>query len=118
MTLLELANEKAITDQFTMPVSCDTLECVDKKYHEPVNILIQNLKPKMSVLDKFRPVYITQAFSDMDQVVNKLDSIGGDIPDGIISTLSKELYGKHFNELNNTEEGIIKILSTYICIVN
>lgn len=118
MTLIELSRERAVIDQFKKIDSKDTLAQVDIKYHTPVKVLIQNLRSKMSVLDKFKFVYITEAFSDMDQVVAKLESIGGEIPNGITLTLSQELYGKIFNDLSDEERGIIKILSTYICIVN
>ena len=40
----------------------------------------------------------------------------GDIPDGMMNTIAKELYGKMFNELEHIEKSIIMTISTYICV--
>lgn len=124
MTLMELANQFAENNKGltigTKDVTNETLGGLDAKYHTPIKALVQNIKPKITVLDRFKPAYITQVFSDWDKVKAKLESLSnnGDIPDGIFLVLSKELYGKHFNDLDQSERGIIKVLSVYICIVS
>jgi len=124
MTLMELANRYAtFNDGLTIgtnDMTNETLSMLSTKYHDPIKVLINNIKPKITVLDRFKPTYITQVFSDWNKVKAKLESLSDneDVPDGIILVLSRELYEKHFNDLNQSERGIIKVLSVYICIVS
>lgn len=91
---------------------------VPSQYEKPVNVLIKNMKVKKDIFDKVNIPYIEAAFSeDYPSILeDKLDD--GEIPDGIIVTLSFGIYGKNFNKLSDDERTIIKVLSVYICIQN
>lgn len=79
--------------------------------------LCQIMKPKMDILDKIEIGFIEEAFRDMDKVERLLAEYNdGEVPDYLLKTLSKTLYGPEFTSLNPDQQSIIKILGVYICI--
>lgn len=91
---------------------------IPDRYREPTKALISIMKPKMSRIDKIYVNFIQPLFEDMDEVIEKLESIGGDIPDSIILYLNNQLTGTNDNLTDDEFMSIIKVLACYICIQN
>lgn len=86
-------------------------------YQKRLDVLISNMKNKMEIINRISISFIEEAFDDADDTFQVLDSNdNGDIPVGIISKLSKELYHKSFNTLADDEQAIIKVLACYLSI--
>ena len=91
---------------------------INPSYEGVVAITITNLKNKIDIFDRISIPYIEDRFENEYDVKACLDLKDmGDIPDGIINRLSMGLYDKMFNDLTNEQQAIIKVFSTYICIV-
>ena len=84
----------------------------DKMCENIINIM----KPKMDILDKVNVPFIEATFEDMDEVISLLENNSSDISDGMILCLSERLYEKHFNNLSDEEQAIIKVLACYLSI--
>lgn len=95
-------------DDLTYPVSIET----------KLKSLINIMKPKMGILDKINIPFIENELEKTpQQLFDSLNtSCKGEIPDGIINYLSKELYSKDFNSMSESEQAIIKVLSVYLMI--
>ena len=104
------------------PIDMDSLVDLEleipDRYCEPTKALVSIMKPKMSRIDKISVNFIKPLFEDMDEVVEKLESIGGDIPDSIILYLNNQLTGTNDNLTDDEFMSIIKVLACYICIQN
>lgn len=111
---LRLSNTELITE---VDVITSREEAVPNKYVGPVESLIKIMRPKMDILDRISIPFIEAAFADINEVTKTLDEQNnGDIPEGIIQTLSTKLYNRPLQSLNTDEQAIIKVLSCYICI--
>lgn len=84
------------------------------EYKSKMDILVNFMKFKMSRLDKIEIPFIQETVN-IDTIISKMKD-DPMIPTGIPNNLSIELYHKQFNELDNTEQQIIKVLSIYIII--
>ena len=91
---------------------------IPDRYREPTKALVSIMKPKMSRIDKISVNFIQPLFEDIDEVVEKLESIGGDIPDSLILYLNNQLAGTNDNLTDDGFMSIIKVLACYICIQN
>lgn len=93
---------------------------VPEQYIEPVNVLVNIMKPKMNRLKKISIPFIESQFDDIDNACKVLDNKTNnmDVPDGIINALSNALYCVKFNDLKNEEQAIIKVLSCYLLLQN
>lgn len=91
---------------------------IPEKYVKPTKALIDIMKYKMAVLDKINVAFIETLFDDDYEGILETKLTDGEVPNGIIHTLSEGLYGKIPSELNDEESSIIKVLSVYICIQN
>lgn len=64
--------------------------------------------------------YIQNAFSNTGEVSQKITAVypDGEIPDGIINTIAKCVYGKDYSDdtLTETQRKIINVLSVYYVI--
>jgi hypothetical protein len=98
----------------TDPDDFDYPDSIDTKLHA----LISNVKPKLQILDKINIPYIENAFDIKPDVLKEHleKSCECIIPDGLINTLSKELFNKDFNNMIVSEQAIIKVLSVYLMI--
>lgn len=92
---------------------------VPDRYKVAVNAMIENLRSRRNAFNIIdTPPYIVKVF-DKDYITildEKLE--GGDIPTGIIYGLSQGIYGLDPIDLNESQQAIIKVLTTYICIQN
>ena len=84
----------------------------DKMCENIINIM----KPKMDILDKINVPFIEATFEDMDEVVTLLENNSSDISDGMILRLAENLYENHFNNLDDEEQAIIKVIACYLSI--
>lgn len=99
-------------DHIDIPTTSTTSYEPDKMYENIINIM----KPKMDILDKINVPFIEATFEDMDEVVTLLENNSSDISDGMILRLAENLYENHFNNLNDEEQAIIKVIACYLSI--
>lgn len=117
-----MANFDTFCEHLATERHVDITDSVDvpDQYIEPVNVLVNIMKPKMNRLKKISIPFIESQFDDIDTVCDVLDTKTNnkDIPDGIINALSNALYCVKFNDLNNKDQAIIKVLSCYLLLQN
>lgn len=99
-------------DHINIPATSTTSYEPDKMYENIINIM----KPKMDILDKINVPFIEATFEEMDEVVTLLENNSSDISDGMILRLAENLYENHFNNLNDEEQAIIKVIACYLSI--
>lgn len=78
--------------------------------------IINTMKPKMDILDRINVPFIEAVFDNMEEVKDLLENNSPDIPDGMILDISEKLYKDHFNNLNDEEQAIIKVIACYLSI--
>ena len=96
----------AISDTMDMP----------NEYVSTVGRVIDDLKYRVDDFGDVTIEYIQYTLDSVDDIDKCLSFTNGDIPDGMMNTLSNGLYGKHFNDLDRSEKSIIITISTYICV--
>lgn len=96
-------------------VISDTMD-MPKEYVSTVGRVIDDLKYRVDDFGDVTIEYIQYTLDSVDDIDKCLSFTNGDIPDGMMNTLSNGLYGKHFNDLDRSEKSIIITISTYICV--
>ena len=115
MKLLTFCKKTALT--LDMKISDD--RNVPEQYDEPMRVLVNTMKCRINNLDSFEFPYIESVFNDEVETLLDNNTEDGEIPDGVINTLSVALYEKPYNELTDKDEkSIIKVLSVYLIISN
>ena len=91
---------------------------VPEQYEQVTKVTINILKPKMSRIDRIEIPFITAKLNSYETITDVLDEKldGGDVPDGILNTLSEGLYSKSFNDLSIDEQSIIKVVGIYLIV--
>lgn len=87
---------------------------------EVFRLFVENMKKQVSRFDKISMSYIQGTFSSPGELVTKISAKypDGEIPNGLLNTLSKELYGKAYVDASDLECKIINVLSIYYTISN
>lgn len=104
----------------SVPVTItDVMEYPDK-YSKSVELFLSQIKPKWKRIDSLSLDYIQREFNNMGIVKNKLEILldDDDIPDGLLNTLSMELFGDKYNNLVNNNKTIINVTAVYIILLN
>ncbi len=96
-------------------VISDTMD-MPKEYVSTVGRVIDDLKYRVDDFGDVTIEYIQYTLDSVDNIDKCLSFTNGDIPDGMMNTLSNGLYGKHFNDLGRSEKSIIITISAYICV--
>ena len=96
-------------------VISDTMD-MPKEYVSTVGRVIDDLKYRVDDFGDVTIEYIQYTLDSVDDIDKCLSFTNGDIPDGMMNTLSNGLYGKHFNDLGRSEKSIIITISAYICV--
>lgn len=96
-------------------VISDTMD-MPNEYVSTVGRVIDDLKYRVDDFGDVTIEYIQYTLDSVDDIDKCLSFTNGDIPDGMMNTLSNGLYGKHFNDLGRSEKSIIITISTYICV--
>lgn len=92
---------------------------VPEKYKIAVTAMIGNMKNRIEFFDRITvPPYIQAAFDKDYESILKEKLENGEVPEGIIYALTKGIYNTTPSELNVSQQAIIKVLTTYICIQN
>ncbi len=93
--------------------------CPPERYKKATDTMISMMKNRKDAFDRIDvPPYINMIF-DQDYISILEDKLeDGDVPTGIIFHLSKGIYDLNPSELDDKQQAIIKVLSTYICIQN
>lgn len=86
------------------------------EYVSTVGRVIDDLKYRVGDFGDVTIEYIQYTLDSVDDIDKCLSFTNGDIPDGMMNTLSNGLYGKQFNDLDRSEKSIIITISTYICV--
>lgn len=91
---------------------------VPEQYEQVTKVTINILKPKMSRIDRIEIPFIMAKLNSYETITDVLDEKldGGDVPDGILNTLSEGLYSKSFNDLSIDEQSIIKVVGIYLIV--
>lgn len=78
----------------------------------------EDIRKKLSILDRVSVPYIQNTINDSYEAVEKLINKTGseEVPNGILEGFSKKIYEKSFNQLDQNERSIIALLSVYILI--
>jgi hypothetical protein len=85
---------------------------------EPLNVLVKQMRLKVKKAETIEVIYLQNQFDDMSRVYHILDEhYDGDVNDALATVLSKRLYGVDFNNLNQKEMNIIKVLTIYLMIL-
>lgn len=111
MAFLDFCKEH-VTDT---PLKIEDVE-VPERYKRPVNAMVQMMKNKKNIFDVIDVPFVEQAFKGNYEESLKEHLNDGEVPDGIIYTLSFKIFGEVPSRLSKDQMAIIKILSTYICI--
>lgn len=93
----------------------DTMEYPDR-YKKIVDSMINQFRIHLDSLQQWRLVFLNKTFENEEAYIEKLKKIGGDIPDGIINTLSQGIFDTKPSNLNTMQAAIIKVVAVYICI--
>lgn len=96
-------------------VISDTMD-MPNEYVSTVGRVIDDLKYRVDDFGDVTIEYIQYTLDSVDNIDKCLSFTNGDIPDGMMNTLSNGLYGKRFNDLDRSEKSIIITISTYICV--
>ena len=96
-------------------VISDTMD-MPNEYVSTVGRVIDDLKYRVDDFGDVTIEYIQYTLDSVDDIDKCLSFTNGDIPDGMMNTLSNGLYGKHFNDLDRSEKSIIITISAYICV--
>lgn len=104
--LYTVSSDIMITEDMTIP----------EEYVKTVDRVVDDLRYRTEDFDSVTIEYIQCTLDSVEDMGAALRHTEGDIPDGMMNTLSKELYGKMFNELEQIEKSIIITISTYICV--
>lgn len=84
-----------------------------------ITVLTNTLRPMVSRFDNIRVRYVEACFEDMTKVFEILDQeYAGDIDDNIAYALSVYLFDKQFNDLDVSDQAIIKVLTIYLLVQN
>lgn len=86
------------------------------EYVSTVSRVIDDLKYRVDDFGDVTIEYIQYTLDSVDDIDKCLSFTNGDIPDGMMNTLSNGLYGKQFNDLDRSEKSIIITISAYICV--
>ena len=100
-------------------IDVSSINPVPDRYKKAVDSIINIMKDKTEIFNVIEVPFVEVAFNDQDfeQILeDKLTD--GEIPDEIICKLSAGIYNKAITQLTDSEQAIIKVLSTYICIQN
>ena len=96
-------------------VISDTMD-MPNEYVSTVGRVIDDLKYRVNDFGDVTIEYIQYTLDSVDDIDKCLSFTNGDIPDGMMNTLSNGLYGKRFNDLGHSEKSIIITISAYICV--
>ena len=98
----------------------DNFDHFPETWKTTTEALITSLKPKRDRFDKVCLSYIQKEFNNMNSVQKALDenTTSGEVPDEILCHVSSGIYDKAFNDLDDNEQAIIKVLACYIIISN
>lgn len=80
---------------------------IPDKYKKKFDVVFKTFRYKLNILDKVEFKYIEDATYNPD--------LNMDVCEGIINGLCK-MYDKPYHELNEDQQKIIKVLTTYIMI--
>lgn len=115
MTFLEFC-KKTASDGILPAIDVD--ECPER-YANGADIVIANNKNKRDVFDQIKiPHYIEAVFNNDVSAILEEKLTDGEIPNGLLSKLTKGIFSKKTEELNEDQAAIIKTLAAYICIQN
>lgn len=90
---------------------------VPEEYKVAVDSIIEAVKYKADRFDKVHISFIENAINDVSlEDFAKVFNDKTKIPEGIFEKLSKEIFGKSFNNLDNDEMSIIKTIGIYLII--
>ena len=100
------------------PISIVYSSEVPDELVEPLNVLVNQMRSKMTRLDRIEVVFIQNKFLDMEHVCNILDNhYNGEVDDSLATVLSQKLYRRDFNSLNIQEMAIIKVMAIYLMLL-
>lgn len=106
-------------------VSPTVLKSVDlpvpEKYQESAKRLVEELRYRMTCLDKIQIPYIEGTLNDAlapGTALYEKATTGGDPDDSLPTYFAKELYGRKVEDCNQDEQAIIKVLASYILLQN
>lgn len=115
MKFKEFCLSKATKKPFDLK---DTEVTVPERYKVPTESMITIMKNKVDILDRINIPFIESAFDDDYVTILKEKLPDGEVPEWIVRRLTEGLYGKYPSMLDEAEQAIIKVLTTYICIQN
>lgn len=92
-------------------------EDLPESFVEPLNVLVNMIRLKLTKADSIKITFIQNKFDDMEQVCDILENkYNGEVHDSLATILSHRLYGKDYNHLSCKEMSIIKVLAIYLMI--
>lgn len=104
------------SNKFTFDGTIENTE-VPEEYKIITESLIDSVKYKADRFDKINISFIENTVRDISlEEFAKIFNDNTKIPEGIFERLSKEIFGKSFNNLNQEEMPIIKTLGIYLII--
>ena len=90
---------------------------VPEEYKVAVESIVESVKYKADRFDKVNISFIENTISDISlEDFAKIFNDKTKIPEGIFEKLSKDIFGKSFNNLDNDEMPIIKTIGIYLII--
>lgn len=106
-TFMEYSKKFANPDRVI--VSDDACD-IPEEYIHSVDVLVNIMAPKMSVLENVSVPFIQETLDG----INFSDMPNEDIPDDIFNVLSLKLYHLGFNDITDDEQAVIKTLTAYV----